>query len=177
MENETAKKTATKRNVKKKETPPKKERYRVKVDLDPKMMVSVRNGFAGTLYYRSKRTGEEFTWEEFGAEQDLELSELKNARNSSKAFFERNYFLIDDPEVIEYLNVGQYYENAFDIEDFEDLFEMDPKEIKDKVSKLSRGQKGTVKYRAKQLIADGQIDSLKVIDALESALGVQLVER
>ena len=177
MENETVKKTTTKSSTKKKATPPKKEKLRVKIDLDPNMLVPVRNGFAGKLFYRSKRTGEEFTWEEFGAEQDLELAELKNARNSSKAFFERNYFLIDDQEVIEYLNVGQYYKNAIDVEDFEDLFDMDPEDIKKKVKALSSGQKSTVRYRAKQLISEGQIDSLKVIDALESALGVQLVER
>lgn len=45
------------------------------------------------------------------------------------------------------------------------------------MSKLSSGQKQSVAYRAKQLIADGTIDSNRAIAALEKALGVELIER
>lgn len=171
------KKTTTPKKTKKEPEKEKKTTYKVKTQLDPHMLVPVKNGFAGMLFYRSKRTGEEFTWEHFGDEQDMELGELKAARNSARAFFERNYFLIDDPEIIEYLNAKQYYKDAFTVEDFENLFTSDPEEIMSLVNVLSVGQKNTLKYMAKQKIADGEIDSLKVIEALEKSLGVELVER
>lgn len=154
-----------------------KKSYRVKVNLDPSMIVTVKNGFNGVLVYKSKKTGEEFVFEEFGAEQDFELSELKSAKNSYKAFFENNWFLFDDPEVIEYLGVEQYYKHALTSDGFDDIFTSDPEDILKIVREMSSGQKYSLAYRAKQFIRDGKVDSIKVIDALEKGLGVELIER
>lgn len=154
-----------------------KKQYRVKANLDPNMIVTVKNGFNGVLVYKSKKAGEEFIFEEFGAEQDMELSELKSAKNSYKAFFENNWFLFDDPEVIEWLGVEQYYKHALTADGFDDIFTSSPEEIKKIISEMSRGQKYSLAYRAKQFIRDGEIDSIKVIDALESGLGIELIER
>ena len=154
-----------------------KQKYHVRKQLDPNMVVIVRNGYQGVLVYKSRKTGERFIWSEFGSEQDMELQELRNARNSSKAFFENNWFLIDDPEVIDYLGVSQYYRYALNFDTFDDLFKKTPDEIKEIVGNLSKGQKKSVAYRAKQLIADEKIDSIKVINALEECLSVQLIER
>lgn len=155
----------------------KKPEYRVKRNLDPNMIVTVRNGFHGKLVYISKRTGERFVWDSFGDEQDMDLQELKNAKNSAKAFFENNWFLIDDPEIIEYLGVTQYYKYALNFDSFNDLFEMSPEDIKLTISRLSKGQKKSVAYRAKQLIADQVIDSIKTITALEESLSIELIDR
>ncbi len=144
---------------------------------DPNQIVTVRNGFQGRLVYKSKKTGESFIWEEFGAEQDMELSELKSARSSSKKFFINNWFMIDDPEVIEYLGMTQYYKFALSIDDFDSLFTKSAAEVEEIVSKLSAGQKKSVAYRARQLIGSGEIDSNRVIGTLEKCLGVELIER
>lgn len=153
------------------------KQYRVKRNLDPNMVVTVKNGTQGVLIYKSKRTGERFEWSAFGDEQEMDLQELKNAKNSSKAFFVNNWFLIDDPEVLDYLGVSQYYKYALNFTSFDELFERDANEIKETVSQLSNGQKKSVAYRAKQLIADGVIDSIKVIAALEDSLSIELIDR
>jgi hypothetical protein len=144
---------------------------------DPNQYVTVRNGFQGTLVYKSPKTGERFIWDKFGDEQDMEVAELRNARSASKAFFINNWFMFDDPEVIDYLGMKQYYKFALTIDQFDELFTKTPAEIKSIVSKLSRGQKNSVAYRAKELIAAGEIDSNKAISALEESLGRTLVER
>lgn len=153
------------------------KKYKVRKEIPLNTIVPVVNGFNGMLIYDSPRTNEHFVWEEFGSEQDMELQELKNARNSYRSFFENNWFLISDPEIIEYLGVEKYYKNALTFENFDDIYDLSPKEIEDRVSKLSDGQKATVRYRAKQLINDGVIDSIKTITALEKSLGVELIER
>lgn len=158
------------------ETKPKKP-YKVKKTLDPNTIVTVVNGTQGKLIYKSRRSGERFEWEDFGDEQDMELQELKNAKSASKKFFENNWFLIDDPEVLEYLGVSQYYKYALNFHSFDTLFEKDASEIKTAISRLSSGQKKSVAYRAKQLIADGTIDSIKVINALEESLSIELIDR
>lgn len=145
--------------------------------VDPNQYVTVRNGFQGRLVYKSKRTGERFVWDSFGAEQDMELSELKNARNSNKKYFINNWFMFDEPWIVDYLGMGQYYKYAISTEDFDKLFEKPAAEIGKIIANLSDGQKRSVAYRAKQLIADGSIDSNKTIATLEECLGTDLVER
>lgn len=145
--------------------------------IDPDQIVTVRNGFQGRLVYRSRKTGERFVWDEFGSEQDMELSELKSARSSNKKYFINNWFMFDNPEIVEYLGLSQYYKFALSIDEFDDLFGKSADEIESVVNRLSAGQKNSVAYRAKQLIADGAIDSNRVIATLEKCLNVELVER
>lgn len=144
---------------------------------DPNQIVTVRNGFQGKLVYKSPKTGERFVWDGFGAEQDMDVAELRSARSSAKKFFVNNWFMFDDPEVIDYLGMTQYYKFALSINDFDSLFEKSPEEIAQTIAKLSDGQRKSVAYRAKQMISEGAIDSNRVIRALEDALGVELVER
>lgn len=152
--------------------------YRVvKTQIDPHTVVTVRNGFQGLLVYRSRKTGDKYEWQEFGAEQDMEFQELRQARNSDRAFFENNWFLIDDPEIIEALNVGMYYKNALNFKNFDSIFTASPSAIAQKLAKLSNGQKKSVAFRARQLISENKIDSLGVIDALEKGLSITLIDR
>ena len=167
--------TATEQAVQ--EASVKPEKPLVPKEIDPNQIVTVRNGFQGRLVYKSKRTGERWAWDSFGAEQDMELSELKNARNSNKKYFINNWFMFDEEWIVDYLGMKQYYKNSLPIQDFDKLFEKPSAEIEKIISKLSDGQKKSVAYRAKQLIADGGIDSNKVISTLEKCLGTELVER
>lgn len=146
-------------------------------DIDPEQYVTVRNGFQGRLVYVSKHTGERFVWDQFGAEQEMEIRELKNAKNSYKKFFENNWFMFDEDWIVDYLGVQRFYRNAVRIEDFDEIFQKDAKTISEIISDMSDGQKKSVAYRARVLIADGAIDSNKAITALEESLGVELVER
>lgn len=145
-------------------------------DVDPNETVVVRNGFQGKLVYHSKRTGERWVWDHFGSEQEIELKELKSARNSAKGFFENNYFMFDEPWVIYYLGVQQYYKNSLRLDQFDEVFKKTPSEIRKILAQVPDGQKKSVAYRAKELIASGEIDSRKIIGALETCLGTELIE-
>lgn len=153
------------------------EKKPVPKKIDPHQFITVKNGFQGRLIYVSKRTGEKFVWESFGDEQEIELIELKNAKNASKKFFINNWFVFEDSWVIDYLGVGQFYKNALRLEDFDRVFTLSPNEIRETIGKLSAGQKRSLAYRAKELIAKGEIDSNRAIAALEESLGIELVER
>lgn len=146
-------------------------------DIDPNQYVTVRNGFQGRLVYRSRKTGEMYVWDEFGAEQEMELLELKNAKNSYKKFFVNNWFMFDEDWIVDYLGVRQFYKNAIPIDGFDNIFSMKPAELKRTVNALSDGQKKSVAYRAKELIAAKKIDSLSVIEVLENSLKIELIEK
>ena len=187
MATTTTKKTTTKSTSAKSETVDAQEEYTqttvnsriIANEIDMNQLIPVQNGYQGRLIYKSGRTNEEFVWEQFGDEQDMELRELRYAKGSAKSFFENNWFMFPDEYqwVIQYLNVKQFYKNAIDIEHFDDVYKKSPKEIEAALSNLSDGQKRSVAYRASELIRCGEIDSNKAIAALESALGVELIER
>ena len=146
-------------------------------EIDVNQLITVRNGFQGKLSYRSKRTGEKFVWSEFGDEQEMELRELKAAKNTYKKFFTENWFMFTEDWVPEYLGVTKFYKNSLSIENFDDVFDLPPEKLKKRVELLSKGQKKSLAYRARVLIADGEIDSLKKIAVLEEALGTELTEK
>lgn len=145
-------------------------------NIDPDSTVVVKNGFQGKLVYKSKKTGEVFEWEEFGDEQEMELAELRNAKTSAKKFFINNWFMFDDPEIIDYLGLSQYYKFTLNVDGFDDIFSRDPNEVGVILDKLSVGQKRSVAYRAKQLVSDGKIDSHRLMKKLEDHLGIELIE-
>lgn len=148
-------------------------------EIDGAMLIPVRSGYHGMLVYVSSRTGEKFEWDEFGGEQDIELRELRNMRNTHKGFFANNWVLFDEEYawVLDYLGVSALYKNALTAEQFDTVFEMAPAEAAKVISKLSVGQKRSLAYRARVLIAEEKIDSMKLIHALEDALDTTLVER
>jgi len=143
---------------------------------DINQIVTVRNGFQGKLVYKSSKTGELFVWDEFGDEQDMEVGELRSARSSAKDFFINNWFMFDDPELIDYLGVAQYYRFALTVDQFDEVFSLSDGELAKRLATLSDGQKKSVVYRAKQMIASGEIDSNKKIALLEKYLNVELIE-
>lgn len=183
MENETVNRSRSKRttateSIESKQVQQEAEKKPlVPKDINPSQYVTVRNGFQGRLVYKSKRTGERFVWDSFGAEQDMELSELRNARNSNKKYFINNWFMFDEPWIVDYLGMGKYYRFAISIQDFDKLFTKPASEIEKTIANLSDGQKQSVAYRAKQLISEGGIDSNRLIATLEKCLGIELIER
>lgn len=154
-----------------------KEKFKP-TEIDLNQYIPVRNGFQGRLVYISRKTHEKFVWEEFGDVQDMELIELRNAKSSAKRFFTDNWFVFDKDYqwVIDYLGLKNYYQYSLDIDNFDELYKKSPSEINKTIAKLSNGQKKSVAYRARQLIADGAIDSNKAIAALEEALGENLID-
>lgn len=149
---------------------------KTKPDLPLNMMVDVKNGFHGRLIYISKKTGDELVWDEFGDEQVMELQELKYARASQKKFFLNNWWIIDDPDVIEYLNVEEFYKYAINSEDYDDIFTKPLEELDQIISELTPGQKKSMGYRVIELINNGDLDSRKTIEFLKKALGFDLIE-
>lgn len=171
-------KTAPKAQAVVTETPKEDTPVKLKVkELNIHDFVTVRNGFHGKLIFKSSRTGEKFTWDGFGDEQDIELQDLKAAKSAQKKFYEKNWFLFDDPAVITYLGVEQYYKNSLNVDDFAGLFELPVDEAIEKVQKIPASQKRTLAYFARQEIESGKLDSIRLVNELEKTLGVQLIER
>lgn len=146
-------------------------------EIDPHQMVTVINGFQGRLLYKNDRTHERIVWPHFGAEQEMELQELRAAKNSFRKYFSSNWFMFREDWIPVYLGVSKYYKNAIPIDSFDDIFELKGKDLEKRINGLTNGQKQSVAYRARTLIKEQKIDSLSTINVLENALGIELVDK
>lgn len=160
------------------ETPERSTAFVKPSDVDPHQIITVKNGFNGILVYISSKTGEKFVWDSFGAEQEMELGEIRNAKNSAKAFFINNWFMFDEEYqwVIDYVGARMYYKNAVSLDNIDEIFGLEPDEIKARIESMTAGQKQTLAYMAREKKANKEIDSYKVVAALENALGIKLSE-
>ena len=139
--------------------------------------VQVTNGSAGRLIYKSPHSGEVFIWDEPGDTQDVQLRELKSAKSSSKKFFQNNWFMFDDPNVIEYLGLQNFYKDTLDFYSIDTFFEKDVNDMKKVLGTIPAAQRETLKLMARQKVKLGEIDSLSTIGALEEMLDIKLIEQ
>jgi len=138
-------------------------------------MIECKNGTMGPLIYKSNRNiGYTVEWEEFGEPQEMEYSELLNMRASQRRFFEQNWILIEDADVLRGLGVDRYYKNALTTENFDSVFKMSATEIREKVPQMSQGLQDAIRIRARQLIKEDKFDSRSAVRALSEVLGCDL---
>ena len=147
--------------------------------------VWVVSNCVGELLYISKKTGYEVTWNEFNSKQPMSLEEILVMRNTQKKFMQENWIkisgFIDEiysqfsvEEILTFLQIREYYTNTLCPDDINDVFNMSPEDIKEKVPNMSSGVKNAITIRANDLIKNGQLDSFKRISALETALNCEL---
>ena len=136
--------------------------------------IPVRNAFPGGLIYRDSRTGLMYKWSNEGDIEYVELGELRTARNTQPKFFENNWWEIDEVRVLEWLNATKFYKDSLMLKDFDVLFSKSPDEIISIVAKIPEAQRENLILRVRAKVAAGEIDSLKVVRALEGVLNVKL---
>lgn len=135
----------------------------------------------GKLVYKSERTrGYKVEWNGFGEIQLIELGELVAMKGSALKFFSKNWISIPDSfdqkdEVLKYLGVARYYENTPDIFSIDKLFDLPVADMVAKIKGMPENSKDAVRAAASRAIADGVLDSLAKIHALEGALECKLV--
>lgn len=155
---------------------PKKNR-RIPIDLEVCCVSNVK----GRLTYVSNRVGGlGADWDEFGSEQYLDIRELMNMRNTQKRFFDDNWIIIKDSddgeytadEIYKFLRVSERYGDYYDKDNLDTFFDLTPKQMKEKVARVSDGIKELLIATASEKFRSGEIDSLKKKQAIKDALGM-----
>ncbi len=148
--------------------------------------VLVRSNCFGQLIYRSKNNGFQIEWNDTNTPQYLTLEELLVMRNTYRKFFEKNWIVIDGfvdeeyseqftvEDILDFLQVKQYYKNLLCPENVDDLFKMSAEEIEKRIKASSSGSRDFIIIRANELIESRKLDSLTVINTLEKVLNCEL---
>lgn len=154
------------------------KREELKLDTYVPCVSMVKNG---KLVYTSKRQlGYNVIWAQFGDVQYIELKELMAMRSTDVSFFVENWIVIEDSfemkdEVLKKLHVTEMYRNAIGSEDVETLFVLPIDEMIKRIAAMTNSMRESVYLQAKEYVASENLDSIKRVKALETALGKKLI--
>lgn len=147
-------------------------------DIDMNELIEVQNITYGGLHYES-REGYVVDWIGYGDTQLIPNSELLKMRNQQPAFFTTPWVKLvgDNAEAtISYLQVEKFYNPITKLSDFSELLECDPEDITAMLTDVGNSTKEAVARYAYAKVQSGELDNLKVIKAIESAVGYVLEE-
>jgi len=148
---------------------------KARAKLDPNATVCVRSGHDGTVRYRGK-DGSLFIWESIGVEQFMTVAELRYIASAKSRFLSEGWLQVDDPLVIEALQLDRFCGNVLTLGEMEGIFDAPVEEIAAKLAKTPDEQRRSVARMARQKILDGSLNRLDAIRAIETALRINLIE-
>lgn len=138
-------------------------------------LIPCRSIVMGQLIYKSPKTmGYTVIWNNFGDVEYLELGELIAMKNVYPRFFSEPWIMIDDVDVIKYLNLEKYYKNIIDVDNIDLVFDLPLEKFVDTLQKVPRGIKNVIVQRAVELIKEKKLDSIAKIEAIEKTFSVDL---
>ena len=134
-------------------------------ETDPIKCVSITAGELGML---GIKTGINYTWAGRGDETDVEYQDLVAAIRSGKKQITAPRFIIKDEDFLaQYPQVEKIYSSMLSYNDLKDILKLDVVNMKKVINQLPAGAKDSIKNIASTQIANGFLDSVHKIKALD----------
>jgi len=147
-----------------------------KPKIDRYEQVPVMNITFGSLVYRSKKSGLETIWGQYGDVEYIEFQELITMKSSSRGFFDEPFILILYEEVVDYFSLNKKYENISK-DSIEKSFKLPFDGFKDFVDNAPKGVQSTIVSMAKDKVSRGELDSLRMINFLNNKFKIEIGQR
>ncbi|MDR2357872.1 MAG: hypothetical protein LBD92_07320 [Oscillospiraceae bacterium] len=144
--------------------------------VDKNEWVTLKSNCYGQLTYKSK-AGYSFELLEFGATTDIPFGELLIMRNEQPAFFQNGWVVpVSDnaANVIDALQLTRYCKSLETLENFDDIFSLEPDAMRELIAGMPQPMRENAARRARGLIDEGVLDSVRKIEAIETAVGYSL---
>jgi hypothetical protein len=149
---------------------PKKEKRVVKRDDE----VTIMNTTTGKVEYASKKTGQSWTFLEYGETDVIEVSELVTMKNAHPRYLKEPWLLVLDDDVVDYLGLSQLYENVLNPDELDQFFNLPEDQMKSIIEKAPRGIRQLIVSVANRKIANKSFDSLSKINLIEETFKIEL---
>jgi len=144
------------------------------VEIKDEDMIQVMNGEQGELIHRSNRTGRMWKFTKFGQVDKMPFIELLNIQNRNPRCFDEGRLIILNQKVVEQFGLGDIYKNIITPQNLDDLFTKDVEEVEEAVKNLPQSMKATFFARAKELYAQGKLDSIRLKNAIEKEFKISI---
>lgn len=149
-------------------------KVKVKKQRDLNELIPVKCIANGGLVYKTSN-GLIIQWDNYGDINYVEYKELIHMFSRYKRFFTEPWIIMDI-DVLEDLHVMYYYKDILGfLDDIDSLFNKNPNEFKDILTKVPDGVKRLIADRATKLIKDNKIDSLQMVKIIQDVLQIELL--
>lgn len=150
-----------------------KEAKGKKFNQDDKILCSSVS--AGVTHVKGQKTGEIYTFESEGASEYIEYRDLVAAVRTNSDIIFKPFIIVKDKDFIdEQDKLKKFYDSLYTIEDYNEFFRVPAQRMKNILDQLPDGIKNTIKSMAVTKIANGSLDSVARIKALDEYFGTQL---
>jgi hypothetical protein len=144
--------------------------------IDRNEMIPCRSVTSGQLTYISKRTGLMTIWNDFGVVEYLEYGELISMRAAQPKFLTKPWIIIEDSDVVDSISgLKELYDSISQVgEDLESFFKRTPSEFESILSTLPNGTKGLIAFKAREMIDNGSLYDMRIINIIDKYLNTGL---
>ena len=164
--NEEPKKTAPKKAPSVKKEPKK---------YAPTDRIECRSVTGGGLILVGTKSQLQYEWEDYGDTAHVEFQDLHALQSRKSGFLTKPRFIIEDEELIEqWGSMLKPIYNKINNQDIEEFFGLDdPEKFKKILSKMPDGLKDSVKTKAAQKIASGELYDIRLVKIIDELLGTE----
>lgn len=160
------------KEVKKEVEKPKKTS---KKKFEPSSEITCRSAIPGQLFLTGAKTGRDYRWEDYGDETGVEYADLVSLVRSRSGYVFNPFFIIDDEDfVAEFPDLQKFYSANYSIKELSDILALSNSEMISTIQTLPKSAIDSLKSIAVNQIANGQIDSVSKIRALDELFGTDL---
>lgn len=152
------------------------EKKPVKRVFDKEELIPCHSIMVGKTFMTGIKTGNTYVFESMGAETEIEYQDLVAAINVNSTFFFKPFIVVDDEDFINQSpKLKKYYDNMYSVDDLSQIFRLPVNRIVEELDRLPEGAKQSIKSLASEYIANGKLDSVKVIKTIDDYFGTQLM--
>lgn len=132
-----------------------------------------RSVTVGGLFMEGLNTKMLYSWLNYGDEIEVEYRDLVSAVRSHSVFLFAPYFMVDDEDFVEeFPELDKFYREKFTVKELTDILSMNEGEMEDAINLLPKGAKEQLINIISTQVADGTLDSVRKIKALERIFDV-----
>lgn len=130
----------------------------------------------GEMFFEGEKTKNFYVWANIGFVTEIEYQDLNYAIQQNHPFVVKPRFIIQDKDIIEqHPELDRIYSGLYSVGDLKNIIKKTPSEIESEVAKLPLGAKEALKGIVSNMIANGTLDSVNRIKALDKALGTEML--
>lgn len=153
----------------------------IKTEVKPKKkfkqddLILCRSVVIGGLWLEGTKSKNIYRWVEYGDEAEVEYRDLTALVRSRSNYIFSPMFVIDDEDFIEeFPQIKKFYNEQFTVSELTEVLELPVSSMVATIKKLPSGAVASLKSIASTQIANGQLDSVRKIKALDELFGTEL---
>lgn len=139
-------------------------------------LIDVMNYTTGRLVYINPRSQQEWTFEGFGASDQIPFSELRTMKSMYPKFLFEPWMIILDEDVVQMLGLSKLYENILKPSEIDMFYKMNEKQMEKFLLKAPNNMKTLLIDITKEKIKNKEFGDLFKIKHMENILDAKILD-